>query len=968
MNRILPTLLLFLMSTTPLPAVPPSVTAVNIRGMQIGGTTTLTFSGRKLLPNPRVVFSVPMVKQVVRPNPAANRVEIEITLDDRAKPGLYNLWLANDNGLSAVTVVAIDRLPQQPFAAEVKTLPVAMHGVLSGSQRLRSSFTGKAGQQVVFEVEANRIGGKIRPVLHLYDAANQHLKWSMPSPSLRGDTRLEAKLPADGKYTIELHDLQYAAPAPNFFRLKIGNWQYADAAFPLAIQRGKSAELELLGNVPADKRVPFTTTSGRVAPVPLLDEKLASGLRPAVTISDFPELVESKPKEGLQQLPAIPSAVSGRLSQPGEIDQYQLAVKAGMKLRFDVFADRIGSPVDAVLEVKNGKGGGRLAFNDDARGSPDSRVDYTVANGVEAVIVEIRDNNAGGGSRSIYRIVVTDVLKPNDFQLTVDTQQNSVVAGGRKLLKVTALRNGYNGAIQLSFDDLPTGVQMQGGRIPAGAKSTLVTLHGAGTNVADVLTSLRGTAIDNDVPVVRYAKAKQNTVAAFQPWLGSELAIAMARKPAIDFDVDWSKLPDDGMFLGGRFKPLVKCVRPVGFDGPVRLTLVTSQVPPLANNQPAPNRTLRSESGNPVEIPANAAAQKAFDVKVAADKELTAAQANQTKIAANGKKTTTDADAKVKQATARLTAAAKAATDATAVAKTAADARVNVGKSFAESVAQFKEVIAAVDKKGGSEALVASAKATADAATRLQDAAKKKMVAEKAATDAAAKAKTAADARNVAQKAVTSAQAELKTVTDAVNKANAAEAAKAKQASDKVAATLKQAEVAALTAKNDGEFSVLVPGALPDIGYELAFRAELLSRDKKTVLARSVTPVRHLRLSNPIVISLTGPSRVEGTIDPKAGATVKLSGKVLRLGGMNQDVTVTLEGLPKGIAIPKAVVKAKQTDFNLEVKFPANFKPGEVKGIRLFGTGKLIAPVNVRSKNIDVTLNLLAPKKVEATK
>ena len=148
-------------------------------------------------------------------------------------------------------------MPQRLFAAAAEALPVAWHGVISGSSKLRTSFTGKAGQPILFEVEAQRLGGKLRPVLHLYDADDKHLAWSLPSPVLRGDTRLEVKLPADGKYTLELHDLQYAAPAPNYFRLKIGTWQFADLVFPPAVERGKAATLELIGNVPAGKRVNF---------------------------------------------------------------------------------------------------------------------------------------------------------------------------------------------------------------------------------------------------------------------------------------------------------------------------------------------------------------------------------------------------------------------------------------------------------------------------------------------------------------------------------------------------------------------------------------------------------------------------------------------------------------------------------------------------------------------------------------
>jgi hypothetical protein len=105
-------------------------------------------------------------------------------------------------------------------------------------------------------------------------------------------------------------------------------------------------------------------------------------------------------------------------------------------------------------------------------------------------------------------------------------------------------------------------------------------------------------------------------------------------------------------------------------------------------------------------------------------------------------------------------------------------------------------------------------------------------------------------------------------------------------------------------------------------------------------------------------------------IDPKAGATVAISGKVNRLAGMKQAVTVSLVGLPAGIAVPKVVVKADQTDYKLEVKFPATFKPAELTGIRLFATGKMRAkaPIAVRSAEVALTIQLTLPPPAEAKK
>jgi hypothetical protein len=67
--------------------------------------------------------------------------------------------------------------------------------------------------------------------------------------------------------------------------------------------------------------------------------------------------------------------------------------------------------------------------------------------------------------------------------------------------------------------------------------------------------------------------------------------------------------------------------------------------------------------------------------------------------------------------------------------------------------------------------------------------------------------------------------------------------------------------------------------------------------------------------------------------------------------------------LPAGVAAPKVAVKADQTDFELELKFPANQPPGPLGGLTLFATGKMTpqATLEVRSADVAVPLELLAP-------
>jgi hypothetical protein len=111
---------------------PPTVRNLDLSGLQIGAATVLTIDGDNLLPDPKVLLAAPVAGQVVRKESTANRLVIEVALDRSAVPGMYNLRVANANGVSAGRVVALDHLPQRPWAKEI-ALPAALHATLAGS-------------------------------------------------------------------------------------------------------------------------------------------------------------------------------------------------------------------------------------------------------------------------------------------------------------------------------------------------------------------------------------------------------------------------------------------------------------------------------------------------------------------------------------------------------------------------------------------------------------------------------------------------------------------------------------------------------------------------------------------------------------------------------------------------------------------------------------------------------------------
>src|SRR5262249_14690814 len=145
------------------------ITNIPLRGLRAGATTTLTIEGNQLLPTPRILL--PGIQtQTLKPGANPQRIQLDVQLAKDIAPGMYALRLANELGISNSVVVDIDGLNHLPFSANIAELPVALHGNLSGSATLVTSFAGKKGQRVVVDIEARRLGAAIEPVLELLDS------------------------------------------------------------------------------------------------------------------------------------------------------------------------------------------------------------------------------------------------------------------------------------------------------------------------------------------------------------------------------------------------------------------------------------------------------------------------------------------------------------------------------------------------------------------------------------------------------------------------------------------------------------------------------------------------------------------------------------------------------------------------------------------------------------------------------
>jgi hypothetical protein len=467
----------------------PGITALSMNGLQIGTKSRLTINGRNLGESPVVAMPIDGLEQAVQDGSNANRLIVDLTLPAETPPGYYPLRVHTPAGISDSLAVAVDHLPQVPAGQSTPDkpaeLPAAFSGTLAGAAQPRIYFQGRAGDRIVADVEAKRLGAAMEPVLEIKTQRGTPLAIEWGKVHLRGDTRAEVRLPSDGLYFVELHDLAYKAPGQNPFRLKIGDLNLIDAVFPPAVLAGVQTDVEVIGAIGATGPQSYVVTSGeqvRTGDLLKLREGDFAGPAPVVAFSDAVEIVEAPPSaDELQTIDAtfaeikhVPLVINGRISEPEQQDRYLLNVTPGSKLKFTLTARGLHSPLDGRLAVLKHPDGNRLAASNDAAGTRDPVLEYTVPVGVDQIQLAVGDLFERGGPEFLYRLRVAPADRP-DFSLALLTPKVDLPVNGTAVLELQVNRSHYSGPIRLTVDG-DDSIRTVPTSITAGSGKAFVTL------------------------------------------------------------------------------------------------------------------------------------------------------------------------------------------------------------------------------------------------------------------------------------------------------------------------------------------------------------------------------------------------------------------------------------------------------------------------------------------------------------
>jgi len=379
------------------PIIPPSLAKIWPVGMERGSTATFTLDGRNLSGAKAVIFDAPGITAKITqitdlpeekatgkfsteaavPLAKKQSALLEITVAKDVPPDVYRFRVQTPLGTTNMVPLAIGALPEvkksEKSADTALTQPVVLPATMVGTitapgDRDRYEFDGKAGEDVVFEVVASKLGSRLESLLALSDSSGRVLTEAGRHDN-SADATLTYRLPQDGKYTLTISDREGSGGKDDYYRVDAGALPYITRYFPLGVHAGETTAVVVegvnLGGIRELKiEAPKQAGDWKTLPITLQENAALPLNKVRLVVGDLPEIVEQEPNNSLAQAEDVsfPVTINGHIgggAKPGEAsdeDYFRFHAARGQQLTIDVEAARVGSPLDSVIEVLNAQG------------------------------------------------------------------------------------------------------------------------------------------------------------------------------------------------------------------------------------------------------------------------------------------------------------------------------------------------------------------------------------------------------------------------------------------------------------------------------------------------------------------------------------------------------------------------------------------------------------------------------------
>ncbi len=425
---------------------------------------------------------------------------VRVTVGRAAALGPHDLRLVTKESITTVARFYVTHLPTtvetSDHGSQEKAQEISIEGAVTG--RIGGAveidwyrFHARRGDRINFNLIGTRLHETICKVgrftphfdahLTLYDGTGREV--ATGDDHYFADPLLSHEFDADGEYRLAVRDANYKGHRSYTYTILATRGPYAQITLPLVAVPGESTSVEVIGpgygpGSRARIKLPLRAVAGDTYLVTPLAADGTALNELSVIAARLPAAQEAEPggnvNDAIENAQPInlPAGVAGRLAIDADVDTYAFRATAGTTYRFEVYARRLFSRLDAVLSVLDADGK-RLATGDDAKDLAGRPIKDPVvvwkAPADGTYFLQLRDLHQRGGADSVYQLECS--VDEQDFALSFDPELCMVGPGNRTPIYVRAhRRGGFNGQIDLEVEGLPKGVTATTTPIRAGMR------------------------------------------------------------------------------------------------------------------------------------------------------------------------------------------------------------------------------------------------------------------------------------------------------------------------------------------------------------------------------------------------------------------------------------------------------------------------------------------------------------------
>jgi hypothetical protein len=453
----------------------PRVSFTYPAGAQRGGEMEVTCSGSNLEDVKSFLFDEPgFESQILTTDKGKFTAKIKVAPDVRL--GEHTFRVVTASGVADLRLFYVSPFPMvaeaeskvRPKPAQHVELGTTVYGHTPDDAQVSYEVDLKKGQRLSVEVIGLRLhtGSVYDPKLTI--TKDGTIVADVDDTAFtRQDPVASILAPDEGKYVITVKDATNSGPGPCHYLMNIGTFARPLAVYPAGGPAGENLKVKLLGDAsgPIEQTVKLPDQANDRYPL-LVNLDQPTPQPNYMHVSNFPNVLEAKPNNdtahATEVTQAFPAALNGIVETKGDVSYFKFKAKKDEQYDFTVFARRLNSPLDSVLDIYNDKGS-RLGTNDDS-GGPDSYLRWKApADG--QYFVSVHDQLNRGGPTFIFRLEVTPVQPKLTAwlpEMTINQNQDrravSVPKGNRYATLVRIKRADLAGEVKIASEALPAGV------------------------------------------------------------------------------------------------------------------------------------------------------------------------------------------------------------------------------------------------------------------------------------------------------------------------------------------------------------------------------------------------------------------------------------------------------------------------------------------------------------------------------